>query len=93
MFVPARVTTRAQTSVSGPYVPLFRHAVHVVVFVQLSVFELTRKPVSPEPMIPFDQRPPSLSGFSLRRLKVSRIGSGSTGETTSYDVVADAVLE
>ena len=67
----------AQTSVSGPYWLVLRQAVQVVVFEQASWFELTFRPVSPEPMMPFDQRPASESGFSLARLKLSRAGSGS----------------
>ena len=85
--------TRAHTSVSGPYDALLRHAVQVVVFVHSTVFACTRSPVSTAPMIPFDQRPESLSGFSLRRLKPSRAGSGSTGVTIPLWVVALAVFE
>ena len=78
---------------SGPNDALLRHAVHVVVFVHSTVFDATRSPVSLEPMTPFDQRPESLSGFSLRRLKLSRVGSGSEGVTTPLCVVALAVFE
>ena len=44
-------------------------------------------------MIPFDQRPASLSEFSFARLKLSSVGSGSTGVTTPLGVVALAVFE
>ena len=40
-----------------------------------------------------NQRPASLSGLSLRRLKLSSVGSGSTGSLTPDGVVTDAVPE
>src|SRR3990172_6291473 len=91
LLVPGSVVIRAQTSVSAPYWLLLRHAVQVVVFVQASRLDATRRPVSTEPMIPFDQRPESDSGFSLRRLKLSSVGSGSSGAST--EVVALAPFE
>ena len=43
--------------------------------------------------MPFDQRPVSESGFSFPRLKLSTVGSGSTGRTKTAGVVALATFE
>ncbi len=90
--VPASVAKRAHASASGPYCVVFRQAVQVVVRVHASWFELTTRPVSVEPITPFDQRVPSESGFSFARLNESRTGSGSDGDTRSVGV-ACASLE
>jgi len=42
-------------------------------------------------LTPFDQRPESDRGLSLRRLKLSSVGSGSTG--SRLEVVALALFE
>ena len=82
MLVPGSVVMRAQTSVSGPYWALLRQDVQVVVFVQASVLEVVYRPVSPEPLMPFVQRPASESGFSLARLKLSRWEAARRGRRT-----------
>ena len=80
---------RAHTSASGPKVALLRQDVHVEVFVQASVLDVVYRPVSIEPLIPFVQRPALDSGFSLGRLKLSTVGSGSTGTTSALGVALD----
>ena len=92
MPVPGSVVTRAHDSTSGPYTALLRQAVHVVVFVDASWFDVTRRPVSAEPMMPFDQRPASDSAFSFL-LKLSTTGKGSTGGRIGAIGVALASFE
>src|SRR5262245_29795417 len=86
LFVPGSAETVAHTSVSGPYWLALRQPVQVDVFEQASVFEVVKRPVSPEPLRPFDQRPASESGFSLARSKLSTEVSGSLGSTRSAGV-------
>src|SRR5437773_1384757 len=82
---PGSVEIVTDASASGPNCAPFHQAVHVVVNPHATCFDATFSPTSPLLLIPFDQRPASLSGLSSARSKSSKGNSAEGVADTSPD--------